>query len=410
LQQRGRRIVSESSYDRSLKVRDALANKDHLTLLNRGRVEWNNWRDSHPADRPDLRGLVARSADLSWITFQHAILEKADLMRSNLNKARLEGAELQGALLNECDLREASLNDSNLEGANLAGADLRKANLSGANARRADFTNADLSGADLSRCDLEEASLIGARLVRTKLCGANLCGCYVYGISVWDVDLQGAAQLNLVITPFHEHSPDNPYEAERIPTHLSSDRECERSEFLTAAITVDRLEVAAFIYLLLNNKAIRDVLDTITSKAVLILGRFTPERKRVLDVLRDHLRKRNYLPILFDFDGPLNRDTTETMSILAHLARFVIADISNPRSVPHELMKIVPNLPSLPIQPILAAGDVGYSMFQDLKKYPWVLDTVKYDADSEGVEAVLDATIRGPELWLERNRVSDKSV
>jgi hypothetical protein len=49
-------------------------------------------------------------------------------------------------------------------------------------------------------------------------------------------------------------------------------------------------------------------------------------------------------------------------------------------------------------------------MFQDLKKYPWVLDTVKYDADSEGVEAVLDATIRGPELWLERNRVSDKSV
>jgi len=32
---------------------------------------------------------------------------------------------------------------------------------------------------------------------------------------------------------------------------------------------------------------------------VLILGRFTDERKAVLDALRGELRKRNYLPILF---------------------------------------------------------------------------------------------------------------
>jgi len=38
-------------------------------------------------------------------------------------------------------------------------------------------------------------------------------------------------------------------------------------------ITVDNLEVAQFIYLLLNNQKIRDVIDTITSKVVLILGR-----------------------------------------------------------------------------------------------------------------------------------------
>ena len=35
-------------------------------------------------------------------------------------------------------------------------------------------------------------------------------------------------------------------------------------------------------------------------KTVLILGRFTAERKAVLDALRDELRKRNYLPILFE--------------------------------------------------------------------------------------------------------------
>jgi hypothetical protein len=38
------------------------------------------------------------------------------------------------------------------------------------------------------------------------------------------------------------------------------------------AITVDNIEVAQFIYLMLHNQKIRDVIDTITSKAVLILG------------------------------------------------------------------------------------------------------------------------------------------
>jgi uncharacterized protein YjbI with pentapeptide repeats len=51
--------------------------------------------------------------------------------------------------------------------------------------------------------------------------------------------------------------------------------------------TVDNIEVAQFVYLLLNNPKIRDVIDTIGKKAVLILGRFTPERKAVLDALRE---------------------------------------------------------------------------------------------------------------------------
>jgi hypothetical protein len=43
-------------------------------------------------------------------------------------------------------------------------------------------------------------------------------------------------------------------------------------------ITVDNIEVAQFIYLLLHNQKIRDVIDTITSKVVLILGRFSEKR------------------------------------------------------------------------------------------------------------------------------------
>jgi hypothetical protein len=129
-------------------------------------------------------------------------------------------------------------------------------------------------------------------------------------------------------------------------------------------ITVDNIEVAQFIYLMLNNEKVRDVIDTITSKAVLILGRFTEERKAVLDALREELRKRNYLPILFDFSVPTTRDITETISLLARMARFIIADLTDPSSIPKELEAIVPSL-AVPVQPLLESSSRPYAMFKD---------------------------------------------
>jgi hypothetical protein len=136
--------------------------------------------------------------------------------------------------------------------------------------------------------------------VETDLTDADLTGCRIYGVSAWNLRLERTKQENLVIT--REDEPE---------------------------ITVDDIEVAQFIYLMLNNQKIRDVIDTITSKAVLILGRFTDERKAVLDALREELRKRKYLPILFDFEKPLSRNTDKTITLLARMSRFVIADISN---------------------------------------------------------------------------------
>ena len=133
---------------------------------------------------------------------------------------------------------------------------------------------------------------------------------------------------------------------------------------------MDNLEVAQFIYLLLNNQKIRSVIDTITSKVVLILGRFTPERKVVLDAIRDELRKRDYLPVLFDFEKPASRTSPETVSTLAHMARFVIADITDAKSIPQELMAIVPNMPSVPVQPLLLASQQEYGMFEHFRQLP----------------------------------------
>jgi uncharacterized protein YjbI with pentapeptide repeats len=206
-----------------------------------------------------------------------------------------------------------------------------------------------LRDADLQGADLRGASLERANLVRTKLGKAKLEDCRVYGLSAWDVDLTKATQANLVITRY-----DQP------------------------RVTVDDLEVAQFVYLLINNQRIRKVIDTVTSKVVLILGRFSPERKAVLDTLRAELRRHNYVPVLFDFDGPTRRDLDETVSILAHMARFIIADLTDARSLPQELKGIVESLPSVPVQPLLLESEAEWAMFERFTRYPWVLPVVRY--------------------------------
>jgi hypothetical protein len=145
----------------------------------------------------------------------------------------------------------------------------------------------------------------------------------------------------------------------------------------------------------LNNKKIRDVIDTITSKVVLILGRFTLERKAVLAAIREELRQRSYLPVLFDFDKPAQRDMTETVSTLAHMARFIIADITDAKSIPQELMLIIPNLPSVPIQPLLLASQREYGMFEHFRRYPWVLEPFLY-TDLEELMSSLESKVIAP--------------
>lgn len=284
-----------------------MPNEEHLDILKQGVETWNQWRQEHIDIQPNLRG------------------------------------------------------------ANHDGADLRDADLSGA-----DLTNAHLEGADLSEANLHGAKLRGADLsetilVRTNFTKAILTDCNIYGIAAWDVELEGARQNNLVITPEEE------------PT-----------------ITVDNLKIAQFIYLLLNNKEIRDVINTLTTKSVLILGRFTPERKAVLDAIRDELRHHNYVPILFDFDQPSTQTVRETVRTLAHLSHFIIADLTDPSSVPLELETIVPTLP-IAVQPILAASQTReFSMFSSLStRYHWLLPIYRY-ADLQSLLATLNEKVLAP--------------
>jgi uncharacterized protein YjbI with pentapeptide repeats len=399
-----------------------MADQQHLDLLKQGVDAWNTWRKEHPnikidlyrahlngfdLSRIDLTGANLSGAHFNRVHFIGANLSEANLSKTNLREADFRGANLRGANLRGANLRGANLRGADLSGANLnnaylgksnhrgkilIGADLNRANLSGANLREANLREVNLSEANLSRAyldmgtnlggaNLREANLSEANLSWTylewanisgaNLSGAHLTGCFIYAVSAWNVQLDGTIQSSLIITPYGE-----------------------------PMITVDNLEVAQFIYLLLNNNKIRDVIDTITSKVVLILGRFTDERKEVLHALRDELRKRNYSPVLFDFEKPSSRDFTETVRTLAHISRFIIADITHPSSAPQELQAIVPEL-EVPVQPLLQEGNNEYSMFPDFNKYSWVFPTYIYKDQASLIAQLKEKIINPAEKRVE---------
>lgn len=291
-------------------------------------------------------------------------------------KELLIAPDLSGADLGGAHLVEANLSGANLSGAWLFKADLIMADLSGADLGGADLSWANLIHADLSRANLSGANLSVVTLVETNLADAVLTGCRVYGASAWGVTLnEGTKQENLVIT-----------------------REGE------SEVTTDDLEVAQFIHLLLHNGKLQRIVDTITSKVVLILGRFSlTERKTILDALRDELRKRNYVPVVFDFEKPRNQTTITTIMLLARMAQFVIADISDAKSVLQELQAIVPTSPKLPVQPIIDASQEEPGMFNSFEAYPWFLKVYPYD-NSVRLLAQLDHVIGTVEAEVTKRR------
>ena len=338
-----------------------MAGRSRFPSLRADVAAWNAWRTEHPEQVPP------------------------EFIRADLRSAKLAGANLSGVNLSGADLVRADLSGADLTRARLIGANLADADLHGANLTRASLLGAYLGGVNLSHAVLRDAGLQRAVLVQTNLEGADLTGCSIYGLAAWDLNLDDVTQKDLRITPIGKKGMVGP------------------------TVRVDDIEVAQFIYLLLHNQKVRRVIDTMTSKVVLILGRFSKERIAVLDAMRDELRHLDLVPVLFDFDKPTSKDVTGTVETLARMARFIIADLTDPSSIPHELATVVPFLRTTPVLPLRLAGSSGYSMFEDLKAYPWVLETHEY-ADPPTLIASLAAVIRPADEMAETFRETARNA
>lgn len=324
-----------------------MANQEQLEILSQGVEVWNKWRDNNPKTRIELTNVDLHGAKLSKVN-----LSSANLRKSQLSYAHLFGANFSDAYLNGVALIGADLSRAHFSKAILQKADLSNAILNGADLRGANLSNSNLSNTDLRRANLIETNLSGAMLIGTKINKAKISRSLIYAVNVWDLKGEFEEQKDLIIT-----------------------------NETVSVITVDNIKVAQFIYLILNNEEIRNAINTLTSKSVLILGRFAlPKRKAILDALRNKLREYDLLPIVFDFDRPTDKDFTETIKTLAGLSYFVIADMTNPKSSPLELQATVPDY-QIPFVPIIEEGEQPFAMMVDLqKKYNWVLNTITYDS------------------------------
>jgi uncharacterized protein YjbI with pentapeptide repeats len=168
----------------------AMANPEHLQILQQGVDAWNQWRDCNKDVLLDLRGAYLEDAILAGARLEGANFIDAIFTRATLTEAHLEGAHflwsyLWGAILTRAHLMKADFSFANLTGADLAGAHLVNTSLSDAN-----LTQADLAGATLT-----EANLTGANLLGANLTGADLSEVYLAETLFIDTNLTAVRGL-----------------------------------------------------------------------------------------------------------------------------------------------------------------------------------------------------------------------
>ncbi|HSU84562.1 MAG TPA: hypothetical protein VLR69_19265, partial [Thermoanaerobaculia bacterium] len=169
-----------------------------------------------------------------------------------------------------------------------------------------------------------------AAMVKTDLKGANLTNVHVFGISAWGVETDANTRQDLII---------GVGQAEQ-----------------EAPLRAHDLHTAQLLALMLDGEGVRAVLDSVTSKLVLILGSFSPAEKSVLDALRLSLQGHGYIAVEFDFQRPSERDYAETVLTLMGMSRFVVADFTNAKEVRAEVAQAHRQYKRVPIIPIAIEG------------------------------------------------------
>ena len=271
--------------------------------------------------------------------------------RLDFSGANLSGLMIQNAFAEGLNLRGAIFEDSEVEEGDFSRADFRDATFRNTRFNKTILTGANFDGATLVNCNLNRVNLVEASF-RVR----EITETVIYGISAWDLQVTPESkQSKLIIEKTYGFYSDFVAEG-KIP------------------LMVDDIELAQFVYYLTDHKRMRDVLNVMNARGVLILGAFRNGGWQRLDAIRARLAHRGYMAMIFDFARPDSMSLTETVVTMAGLAKFMVVDVGGP-SVPHELLSILTQLK----KPMLAIGK-PYAMFSDLADQAPI---VVIDSDSE---------------------------
>lgn len=132
-----------------------------------------------------------------------------------------------------------------------------------------------------------------------------------------------------------------------------------------------------------------EIMSELSRRRVLILGRFTGRRLKLLEAIKVHLQTHGnqYIPELFTFARPQSRDLVESIIGFAALSRFIIVDLSEPNCVQSELEAIVPNFQSVPVVPVINWTGTEYATFASIQRRQNVVrPTVRYRSADDLLE------------------------
>ncbi|SIN71228.1 pentapeptide repeat-containing protein [Algoriphagus halophilus] len=351
-----------------------MANKEHYEIFLQGPRVWNKWREDNPLIQPDLDGefifpFFARKDPNIVLTKGERATSDQNLpfnfSNTSFHKASFESAVFPNANMTNCYLYESDLSSAGFPGADFSGSMIRKAYCSGT----------DFSNAKFIDCVLNNSTFIG-----TDFSGAWIEGCNVYGVSAWEVCISDeTVQKELFL-----HRDNFSRKDLKGNSHVAF---------------VDDIALAQFIYFIQQDGGFGKSLKQLNQKSVLLLGKFKDGGLELLRDVADKLRKRNFIPVIFDFNPSENTSIIENVVTMAGLSKFVIANLEG-SSVPAELAKITSNFRN----PVIAwihddKHDSIYAMFQDVI----ALEHVQYFTytNSHNLETQLDKALQKTEAYME---------
>ncbi len=322
-------------------------------------ITWNDWLSAN--------GEVGNPSYInqpSWVGFTKGNnsynFSGINLTGVDINRAFAEGLNMQNAVLKNVNFEEGDFSRANFNNSKFINCKFNKTIL----------TDAFFNGSTFHNCNLNRVNLTNA-----DFCVKEITETVVYGISAWDLKTSEISiQSKLVIEKTYGLYSEIIAEG-RIP------------------LMVDNIELAQFIYYLSNHKKLRDTINILNNRGVLLLGKFKDGGLERLYKLRDWFSDQNYLPMIFDFDRPSSLDYTETIVTLSGLSKLVVADLSG-NSVPQELHAILTNF----VKPVIVYHDkVAYSMLKDLKRKNTYFHDIKFDGTAKNLLTLLPSKLKEAE-------------